>query len=220
MKKITVITLIIVIISIMLVGCQQDINSGEKNVLYKEIVYERSNFPNFGLSISEEHASYIGDFYETYDYGQQLPWEVYVLNSDENVLYSAHAVWIKPGYVFPGEFGEEFSSVQYAVCEGIDFLVMEDEHTEKLTLLATFEKSVKLEDIIETTPSDISEYTEHDYIRFEYKNHADMSLYYKLCSSDGQYYLNVRQGTEGTNALFKIKAEYVDVLTYALLNEK
>ena len=203
----------VIIFCIIFLADGPNINSGDKDVLYKGVVYERSNFPNYGLSISEEHSKSIGDFVETYDYGQQLSWEVRTLNGEENVLYSAHAVWVRPGYKFPGEFGEEFSSVEYVVCEGIDFLVIDDDYKEDRTHLANFEGGVKLENVIESEPTDITEYTEYDYIAFTYKNHADMSLFYKLCSSDGQYYLNVRQGMDGTNAFFKIKSEYVDLLT-------
>ena len=207
------IALLIIVCVVVYLNTDTSINSGDKDVLYNGIVYERAEFPNYGLSINEDDAKYIGDFLEIYDYGQELPWGVYVLNSEANLLYSAHAIWIKPGYVFPGEFGEEFSSINYAVCEGNDLLVMEDNYKEEVTQLVSCEGSFKLEDIIETEPANITEFTEHDYIKLIYKGHANMSLYYRLCSADGEYYLNVHQGAEGTNALYKIKPEYVDLLT-------
>ena len=153
---------------------------------------------------------------ETYQYGQQLPWEVYSLNAEEKVLASAHAVWIKPGYVLPKEYGEAFASAEYVVSEGIDFFMMDDTYSETATLLSSFSESVKLEDIIEAEASQVLEYTEHGTIRLKYKNHKDMFLLYTLCSHEDAYYLNVLQGTEGTDALFAIKPEYVELLTSAL----
>ena len=220
MRKIIALILISALACMMLAGCSNEINDGSRDALYNDVVYERSQFPNYNLAITEDNAKYIGDFIETYDSGYQLPWEVYVLNSEENVLYSAHAVWIKPGYAFPSEFGEDFLSADYVVTEGIDFLVMEDEYKEIVTHLTTFDGSVKLENIIETEASDVSGYTEHDYIRLTYKNHANMSLYLTLCSLDGQYYLNVRQGADGEDALFKINPEYVDLFTSVITNAK
>lgn len=208
-----VIALLIIAGCVIYLSCDTSINNGAEDVLYNDIVYERTEFPNYNLEITEDNAKYVGDFMETYNYGQELPWEVYALNSEENVLYSAHAVWIKPGYVFPKEFGEEFSSVDYVVTEGIDFLVMEDDYKEEVTPLTTFTGSVKLEDIIASKPSDVTEFTEHAFIRLIYKNHANMRLYYQLCSAEGKFYLNVRQGTDGATALFEIKPEYVDLLT-------
>lgn len=221
MKRVIIpiaIALIIILSCVVYLSCDANINSGdgEEDILYNDIVYQRSDFPNYNLKISEENAKYIGDFYETYGYGQQLPWEVYSLNGDGNVFYSAHAVWVRPGYSFPEEFGEEFSSVDYAITDGIDFLVMEDSYTEQIVPLATFTKSVKLEDIVESEPSDVTEFKEHDSIRFMYKSHANMRLYYKLCSAEGKYYLNILQGEDGTTALFEIKPEYVDLLTSAI----
>ena len=212
----------IVIALLIILGCviylMQDfsINSGTADVLYNDTVYERYDQISFNLNFFETNAEYIGDFMETYAYGQEFPWEVYTLNSDANVLLSAHAVWLKPGYVLPGEFGEDFATVEYVVSEGVDFFKMEDEYKETATLLTTFEGSVKLEDILASEPSEITEVTQHDDIRFTYKNHSDMFLSYTLCSYDGHYYLNVLQGEEGTDALFEIKPEYVDLLTSKL----
>jgi hypothetical protein len=204
---------LIILGCVIFLSCHSNINSGADDILYNDIVYERTEVPNYNLEFTEDNAKYVGDFIETYDYGQELPWPVYALNSDENVLYSAHAVWVKPGYVFPKEFGEEFLSVDYVVTEGLDFLVIEDDYKETVTPLSTFTGSVKLEDIIASEPSDVTEFTEYAFIRLIYKNHANMRLYLKLCSSGGKYYLNVRQGENGTTALFEIKSEYVDLLT-------
>lgn len=222
MKRVIIpiaIALMIIIGCVIYLSCDSEINSGTEDVLYNDIVYERSDFPNFNLELSEKNTKYVGDFLETYAYGQQLPWEVYALNSEENVLASAHAVWIKPGYVFPGEFGEDFATVEYVVSDGIDFFMIDDEYTEVATTLATFEGSVKLEDIVVSEPTDIAGFAEHDFVRFVYKNHADMMLYFRLCSANGKYYLNILQGAEGTDALFEIKPEYVSLLTSAIGGE-
>ena len=102
-----VIALLIIVSCVIYLSCDANINSGEEDILYNDIVYKRTETLSFNLEFSEENAKYICDFYETYNYGQQLPWEVYTLNSDENVLCSAHAVWIKPGFVLPEEYGED-----------------------------------------------------------------------------------------------------------------
>lgn len=220
MKKIVALALVAAFACMLLAGCNVEINNGSEDILYNDIVYERFDGLSYNLKFSEEHSRYIGDFLETYNYGQQLPWEVYALNDEETVLYSAHAVWLKPGYRLPEEFGEEFSSVEYVVSEGIDFLVMEDAYTEEVTPLADFEGSVKLEDIVESQPSDITEFTEHDTVRFVYKNHADILLYFTLCSADGKYYLNVCHSEDGTTALFEIRPQYVSLLTAAVVDKE
>jgi hypothetical protein len=89
---------------------------------------------------------------------------------------------------------------------------MEDDYTEEMTPLATFEGVVKLEDIVESQPTEATEFTEHNCIRFQLKNFADMDLEYAICSVDNHYYLNV-QDVNGANALHKIKPEYVELLT-------
>ena len=194
------------------VGCYEEINSGIRDILYNDIVYERCDEYCYNVSFTENNAKYIGVFLETYNYGQQLPWDVYVLNSEENVLYSAHAVWVRKGYELPKDFGEEFSSVEYYIPNGIDFRIMEDGYTEEMTPLATFEGVVKLEDIVESQPTEATEFIEHNFIRFQLKNFADMDLEYAICSVDNHYYLNV-QDVNGANALHKIKPEYVELLT-------
>ena len=206
-----------------IIGCviylnyDTSINSGTDDILYNDIVYERADI-NYNLSISEEHAKYIGDFSQIYAYGQEVLYEVYVLNGDENLLFTAHATWLKPGYTAPSEYGEDFASVEYVVSEGIDFNVIPDNYKEDATLLANFDGAVRLEDIIESEASDISPAFEDikGSIRFKYKNHADLALIFDIYGSDGQYYLNVCHSTEGTDTWFKIKPEYVDLLTSAM----
>jgi hypothetical protein len=141
-----------------------------------------------------------------------------VLNDEENMLYSAHATWLRPGYSSPSPYGEDFASAEYVVSEGIDFQVIPDDYKEEVTALATFDGAVKLENIIESEPSDIAP-KESDIpgsIRFKYKNHADISVTLYICCVDGQYYLDVCHSTEGTDSWFKIKPEYVDLLTSAI----
>ena len=206
-----------------IIGCviylnyDTSINSGTDDILYNDIVYERADI-NYNLSISEEHSKYIGDFSQIYAYGQEYLYEVFVLNSEENILYSAHAIWLKPGYSLPSEYGEEFASVEYVVSEGIDFNVIPDDYSEVATLLANFESAVMLEDIIDSEASEITPSDEDitGRIRFKYKNHADISLIFDICGFDGQYYLNVCHSTDGTDNWFKIKSEYSALLTSAI----
>ena len=222
MKKLTAITLILMLLISIMSGCTTtpELNSGTEDVLYNGIVYERYEYLDYNLEISEENAKYIGDFIEIYAYGQELPWEVYVLNEEENLLYTAYTNWIRPGYELPKYFGEEFSSVEYVIPNGIDFKVIPDDYTEETFPVKTFDKSVKLEDIIETEPSAVAEYTEHNSLRFFYKNHADIRLWLDIASADGVYYLNVRVGDYGEDALHKVKPEYVDLITSAIENAK
>lgn len=220
MKKTITLLLIMIVVGIMFSGCQAEINSGDRDILYNGVVYERCDDANFNICLYEDNARYIGDFLETYNYGQQLPWEVYVLNGDENVLYSSNAIWVRPGYSIPDNFGVAFSSAEYVISEGIDFLVMEDNYTEEATLLVTFDGVVALEDIVETEPSEITGYTEYDDIRFRYTHHADMAVKYAICSLDGKYYLNICQGQNGTDEWHEIKQEYVGILTSAISDTK
>ena len=224
MKKTIALLLLATTACTAFVGCNlgmddSGINSGTKDILYKGIVYERCDdaTTNFNICLYEDNAWYIGDFLEIYSYGQEVPWEVYALNTEENVLYSSHAMWVKPGYSIPDNFGVEFSSVEYVVSEGIDFLIMEDNYTEEATLLATFDEVVMLEDIVEVEASEITGYVEYDEIRFKYTNHADMASMYAICGLEGKYYLNVCQGEFGTDEWHEIKAEYVDLLTSAIV---
>ena len=192
------------------------INSGTDNVVYNDIVYERTPI-TYNLEISDKNSEYIGDFKEIVEYGQEVLLPVYVLNSDANILYS-HVLWLKPGYSLPSEYGEEFASVEYVASNGVDFSVIPDEYNEQVTHLATFEGSVKLEDIIEAEASEVAPSEDNIYggIRLFYKNHADLRLIFAIGSIDGEYYLNVRHSTEGTDTWYKIKPEYVNLLTSAI----
>ncbi|MBO5907440.1 MAG: hypothetical protein J6Q85_04765 [Clostridia bacterium] len=221
MKKIIALLLVAVVVCLTFAGCSStELNYETNNILYNDIVYERCVGENYNIQIFEDNASYTGVFIEIYAYGQELPWEVYVLNSEANILYSSHAIWVKPGYAIPDNFGVEFSSVEYVVPNGLDFLIMEDGYTEEVTPLMTFSGSIKLEDIVETAVSEITDYVEYDVIRFGYVDHADIKAEYDICSYEGKYYLNVRQGEYGTDELHEIKAEYVELLTSAIPNER
>ena len=217
----------IVIALAIIVGCviylnyDNTINSEEDtdNIEYNEMVYERVDI-DYNLAITEDNAKYIGDYSQLYAYGQEFLYEVRVLNSEENMLYTAHATFLRPGYSLPTPFGEEFTGAEYVVSEGIDFQVIPDDYTEVATPLATFDGSVKLEDIVESEPSDITVseevIDECDEIRFAYKNHADIFLLLVIYNHEGQYYLNVRDPAGDTCQWFKIKPEYVDLLTAAI----
>ena len=193
------------------------INSGTDDVLYNDIVYERTLL-NYNLTISEDNSKYVGDFSQLYAYGQERLWEVRALNNEENMLYSAHATWLRPGYSLPSEYGEDFAAVEYVVSEGIDFSIIPDNYTEEVTPLATFDGVVRLEDMIESEASAISPKEENipGEIRFKYKNHADIFLLLEICALDGRYYLNVCHSIEGTANWFEIKPEYVGLLTSAI----
>lgn len=212
-----VVAIAIIIGCIIYLNYDSSINSGETDVLYEDIVYERVDIGG-NLRLYEDNSKYAGgDYKEILEYGQERLWEIRVLNDDENVLYSVKYVWLKPGYELPGDFGEEFSSAHYVVYEGIDARVLPDAYVELVNEhLADFEGSVKLEDIVASEASDITEFTEHGTICFTYKNHADMALYYYICEADGKYYLNVMQGSEWTDALYEIKPEYLPLLTSKL----
>jgi hypothetical protein len=217
----------IVIALAIIVGCviylnyDTTINSEENpdNIEYNEIVYERVEI-DYNLAITEDNSKYIGDYSQLYAYGQEYLYEVRVLNSEENMLYTAHATFLRPGYSLPTPFGEEFTGAEYVVSEGIDFQVIPDDYTEVATPLATFDGSVKLEDIVESESSDITVseevIDECDEIRFAYKNHVDIFLLLVIYNHEGQYYLNVRNPAGDTHEWFKIKPEYVDLLTSAI----
>ena len=214
-----VIAVAIIIASFVYLNLDFTLNKGEEDITYNGIVYDRADI-DYNLVISEDNAKYIGDYGQIYAYGQEYLYEVRELNGDANILYTPHATFIKPGYTPPTPYGEDFSTVEYVVSEGLDFKGMPDDYTEEATLLASFDKSVKLEDIIESESSDITvsdeAIEECNEIRFKYKNHADLALMLYIYSVDGQYYLDVRHATEGTHEWFKIKQEYVDLLTSAI----
>ena len=214
----------IVIALAIIVGCfvylnhDFTMNHGEENITYNGFVYEKIDL-HYNLTFSEENANYIGDYGQIYAYGQEHIYEVRELNKEANILYTPHATFLKTGYSQPSIYGEDFSCAEYAVSEGFDFKGMPDNYTETATLLATFEGSVKLEDIIESASSNITvseeAIEECAEIRFKYKNHADLALMFYIYGIDGQYYLDV-QHADGAHEWFKIKAEYVDLLTSAI----
>ena len=216
-----VIALAIIIGCVIYLNYDNTINSEENpdNIEYNEIVYERVQI-DYNLAITEDNSKYIGDYSQLYAYGQEYLYEVRVLNGEENMLYTAHATFLRPGYSLPTPFGEEFTGAEYVVSEGIDFQVIPDDYTEVATHLATFDGSVKLEDIVESESSDITVSEEVidacDEIRFAYKNHADIFLLLVIYNHEGQYYLNVRNPAGDTHEWFKIKPEYVDLLTSAI----
>ncbi len=217
----------IVIALAIIVGCviylnyDNTINSEENsnNIEYNGMIYERVDI-DYNLAITEDNAKYVGDYSQLYAYGQEYLYEVRVLNGEANMLYTAHATFLKPGYSLPTPFGEEFSGAEYVVSEGIDFQIIPDDYTEVATPLATFEGSVKLEDIVESEASEIAVSEEvidecHE-IRFAYKNHVDIFLRLVIYNHEGSYYLNVRDPSGETWQWFKIKPEYVELLTSAI----
>jgi hypothetical protein len=198
-------------------GSTEGINSGTEDILYNDIVYERCHDMNYNLYLYEDHSHYIGDFIEIYAYGQEFPYPVHVLNDEENVLFSPHATWVRPGYSLPDNFGVELSSLEYVIRSEFDFNIIEDNYTEEATLLITFTETVMLEDIVDAEPSEIAGYVEYDEIRCRYTDHADMGSVYTLASLDGNYYLNVSLN-DGSDEWHKIKEEYVELITSAIPN--
>lgn len=166
------IALAIIIGCVIYLNVDFTLNKGEEDVTYNGVVYERVDL-HYNIEHSEENAKKIGSYGQIYAYGQEYIWDLYQLN--ENILYTPHTTFLKSGYPQPSLFGEDLASAEYVVSEGINFKGMPDDYIEEATLLATFDKSVKLEDIIEIDPSDISvskeEFEECDEIRFHYKNH-------------------------------------------------
>ena len=213
-----VIALAIIIGCVIYLNYDTTINSDDNpnNIEYNEIIYERVLI-DYNLAITEDNSKYIGDYSQLYAYGQEYLYEVRVLNGEANMLYTAHATFLKPGYSLPTPFGEEFTGAEYVVSEGIDFQVIPDDYTEVATPLATFDGSVKLEDIVESEPVDITVseevIDECNEIRFAYKNHTDIFLRLVIYNHEGQYYLDVRSPDGDTHEWFKIKPEYVAILT-------
>ena len=217
----------IVIALAIIVGCviylnhDNTINSEEnaENIEYNGVIYERTQL-HYNLAISEKNSKYIGDYSQLYAYGQEHLYEVRMLNEEGNMLYTPHATFLKTGYSQPSLYGEAFTYAEYVVSEGIDFTGMPDNYTEEVTPLATFEGSVKLEDIIEAESTEIAVSDEPEKecreVRFAYKNHADIYVLLAICNYEGQYYLGVCPSMDGTNEWFRIKPEYVDILTSAI----
>ena len=221
MRKIATLLLIAIIACVALSGCvTKELNNGTRDILYNGIVYERCDDMNYNLYMYEDHSHYIGDFLELYAYGQEFPYPVHVLNDEENVLFSPHATWIKPGYILPDNFGVALSSIEYVIPSGLDFNIIEDDYTEVVTPLMTFTETVVLEDILEIEATEITEISEcvvYDKIRCRYVGYADMASVYTIISLEGKYYLNVRLN-DGADEWHEIKEEYVELLTSAIPN--
>lgn len=210
MKRFLVLLATLLLFCLLFVGCGDGIGDG-RDAVYKETVYKRSEFPNYNIELLETHRKYVGDFIETYDYGNTLPWEVFLLNDEENVLYSHHALWLKPDYSLPSEYGETFSKAEYVVSEGIM-----DDYKEETTPLGNFAGDVVLEDIIAVEPTELKSPTTHTDVRFYYAEHADIVIRLKLVSEDGVYYLSVRTGKAGDDVFYRINDGYVEMLTSSL----
>lgn len=210
MKRIISSILLAVLACLMLGGCSNELNYDQDDIRYNDIVYERTEYPNYNIVFIDDNEKYIGDFLETYDYGQQLLWEVYMHNEEGGLLYSAHAAWIKPGYVFPDEYGEPFKAAEYVVSDGIL-----DEYWEEVTPLITFTEEVKLEDIIEAEKTEITEHKTYGYIRLLYRDFADVAIDVVLAEAEGVHYLIICKDATAEEEFFRIKDEYVELLTRA-----
>lgn len=210
MKKILVLVLCSFCLALCGCGEYEEINQG-RDVLYKETVYIRSEFPNYNIELVSDDEESIGVFVETYENGATLPWDVFLLNEEECVLYSHHALWLKPNYKLPDEYGESFSKVEYVISEGIL-----DEYKEETTHLCSFEGEVTLEDIISKEAAVISDYTQYADLRFYYADHKDIAIRLGLVSSEGEFYLSVRRDYDGADVFYKINDKYIEDLTSAI----
>ena len=219
----------IVIALAIIVGCviylnyDGTLNKGEQNITYNGVVYERINL-HYNIYMTEKNAKNIGTYGQIYAYGQEYIYDVYQLNDEAIFLYTPHASFVKSGYSQPSIFGEEFTYVEYVVSEGIDFSGIPDDYKEEATLLANFDTSVKLEDVIETEPTDIKvneeAIEECNEIRFKYKNYSDVFALFYIYGVDGDYYLDICdynfEDNTANHQWYKIKPEYVDLLTSAM----
>lgn len=219
----------IVIALAIIVGCviylnyDGTLNKGEQNITYNGVVYERINL-HYNIYMTEKNAKNIGTYGQIYAYGQEYIYDVYQLNDEAIFLYTPHASFVKSGYSQPSIFGEEFTYVEYVVSEGIDFSGIPDDYKEEATLLANFDTSVKLEDVIETEPTDIKvseeAIEECNEIRFKYKNYSDVFAMFYIYGVDGDYYLDICdynfEDNTANHQWYKIKPEYVDLLTSAM----
>ena len=214
-----VIAIAIIIASIIFLNTDFTLNKGEEDVTYNGVLYERVDL-HYNIEHSEENAKKIGLYGQIYAYGQEHMYDLYQLN--ENILYTPHTTFLKSGYPQPSLFGEDLADAEYVVSEGINFKGMPDDYVEEVTPIATFDKSVKLEDIIEIDPSDISvskeEFEECDEIRFHYKNHDGLYLMLYIYGVDGNYYLDICDYVDDVenHKWHKIKPEYVDIITAAI----
>ena len=218
------IALAIIIGCVIYLNIDFTLNKGEEDVTYEDvtyngIVYERVDL-HYNIEHSEENAKKIGSYGQIYAYGQEYIYDLYQLN--ENILYTPHATFLKSGYPQPSLFGEDLASAEYVVSEGINFKGMPDDYIEEATLLATFDKSVKLEDIIESEPSDIivseEAFKECNEIRFQYKNHDGLYLMLYIYGVDGDFYLDICDYVDDVenHKWHKIKPEYIALLTSAI----
>ena len=219
----------IVIALAIIVGCviylnyDGTLNKGEQNITYNGVVYERINL-HYNIYMTEKNAKNIGTYGQIYAYGQEYIYDVYQLNDEAIFLYTPHASFVKSGYSQPSIFGEEFTYVEYVVSGGIDFSGIPDDYKEEATLLANFDTSVKLEDVIETEPTDINvseeAIEECNEIRFKYKNYSDVFAMFYIYGVDGDYYLDICdynfEDNTANHQWYKIKPEYVDLLTSAM----
>lgn len=214
-----VIALAIIVGCVIYLNTDFTLNKGEEDVTYNGVVYERVDL-HYNIEHSEEGAKKIGGYGQIYAYGQEYIYDLYQLN--ENILYTPHATFLKSGYSHPSLFGEDLATVEYVVSEGINFKGMPDDYVEEATLLATFDTSVKLEDIIESTPTSITvseeAFKECDEIRFHYKNRDGLYLMLYIYGVDGAYYLDICDYVDDVenHKWHKIKPEYVGVLTSAI----
>ena len=215
--------IVIIIACVIYLNTDFTLNKGENDITYNDVVYERASL-HYNISHTEVNSKKIGSYGQIYAYGQEYIYDVFQLNDELNVLFTPHATFVKQGYPYPSLFGEDISSVEYVVSEGIDFKGMPDEYSETATLLATFDNSVRLEDIIESEPSDISiteeQVEECDEIRMRYKNHADIYMVFYIYGTGGEYYIDICdydfENYVANHQWYKIKPEYVGILTSAI----
>jgi hypothetical protein len=216
-----VIAIAIIIASIIYLNTDFTLNKGAEDITYNDVVYERFEL-DYNITITEEHAKKIGTYGQPGAYGQEWIYDVYQLNDEAIFLYTPHADFVKSGCPQPSIFGEEFTYVEYVVSEGHDFVGMPDDYTEEATLLDNFDKSVKLEDVIETEPTDINVgmdvIRECNEIRFKFKNYPDMFAMFYIYGVDGDYYLGIGYDYDVEQDIeyvrwHKINPEYVDLLT-------
>ena len=214
-----VVAITIIIGCVIYLNVDFTLNKGEEDVTYEGVLYERVDL-HYNIEHSEENAEKIGGYGQVYAYGQEYIYDLYQLN--ENILYTPHATFIKSGYPIPTLFGEDLASAEYVVSEGINFKGIPDDYVEEATLLATFDKSVRLEDIIESEPCDIvvseEAFKECDEIRFMYKNHAGLYMMLYIYGADGDYYLDICDYVDDMehHKWHKIKPEYIELLTSAI----
>ena len=213
------IALAIIIACVIYLNIDFTLNKGEEDVTYNGVLYERVDL-HYNIEHSEENAKLIGGYGQVYAYGQEYIYDLYQLNED--ILYTPHTTFFRAGYPHPSLFGEELANAEYVVSEGINFKGMPDDYTEVATPLATFDQSVKLEDIIEIEPDDITvskeAFEKCDEIRFRYKHRDGLYLMLYIYGADGDYYLDICDYADGeeNHKWHKIKPAYVEILTSAI----